>query len=277
MNITAASEAGLLGRAGHLYHHLLSDLRDSRVDSWPLMDSPWPTVTLCGLYYFIVRFAGIRLMKDRTAYECRTAMFVYNVFQTFFSLWIFTRLGGFWLTGKYSWTCQPVDYTNSKDGLNAANIVWWYFFSKFTDFMDSFFMVLKKKNNQLTSLHVIHHMIMPMCSWIFLKWVGGGHSTFFMFLNMGVHVVMYFYYLMSGLGPQVQKYLWWKRYITEMQLLQFVSFSLHALIPLFASCSYPTPAAYFIIFLGVLFFTLFTNFYIKSYTRKASLKNAKAD
>ena len=97
---------------------------------------------------------------------------------------------------------------------SAANIVWWYFFSKFTDFMDSFFMVLKKKNNQLTSLHVIHHMIMPMCSWIFLKWVGGGHSTFFMFLNMGVHVVMYFYYLMSGLGPQVQKYLWWKRYIT---------------------------------------------------------------
>ena len=64
--------------------------------------------------------------------------------------------------------------------------------------MDSFFMVLKKKNNQLTSLHVIHHAIMPMVSWIFLKFVGGGHSTFFMFLNMGVHVVMYFYYLMSG-------------------------------------------------------------------------------
>ena len=97
---------------------------------------------------------------------------------------------------------------------SAANIVWWYFFSKFIDFMDSFFFVLRKKNNQLTSLHVIHHAIMPMVCWIFLKFVGGGHSTFFMFLNMGVHVVMYFYYLVSGLGPQVQKYLWWKRYIT---------------------------------------------------------------
>ena len=159
-------------------------------------------------------------------------------------------------------------------------------------------MVLKKKNNQLTSLHVIHHMIMPMCCWIFLKWVGGGHSTFFMFLNMGVHVVMYFYYLMSGLGPQVQKYLWWKRYITgnddygmveselnnviafilEMQLLQFVSFSIHAVLPLITtSCSYPAPAALFIISLGVLFFTLFTNFYIKSYTKKASLKTVKSE
>ena len=56
-------------------------------------------------------------MKDKPAYECRAAMFVYNVFQTFFSLWIFSRLGGYWLTGKYSWTCQPVDYSNSADGL----------------------------------------------------------------------------------------------------------------------------------------------------------------
>ena len=51
MNSTAASEAGLLG----LYDHLVIDLRDPRVDSWPLMASPWPTVSLCVLYYFIVR------------------------------------------------------------------------------------------------------------------------------------------------------------------------------------------------------------------------------
>jgi len=258
-----------------LYDHIFTDLRDPRVDSWPLMASPWPTFILCSIYYWIVRFGGISFMKDKPAYECRAAMFVYNVFQTFFSLWIFSRLGGYWLTGKYSWTCQPVDYSNSADGLNAANIVWWYFFSKFTDFMDSFFMVLKKKNNQLTSLHVIHHAIMPMVSWIFLKYVGGGHSTFFMFLNMGVHVVMYFYYLMSGMGPAVQKYLWWKRYITEMQLLQFVSFSIHGCIPLFTSCNYPYQGSLFILFLGVLFFSLFTNFYIQSYTKKAAMKKAQ--
>ena len=65
--------------------------------------------------------------------------------------------------------------------------------------------------------------------------------------------------------------------ILEMQLLQFVSFSLHALLPLITSCSYPAPAALFIISLGVLFFTLFTNFYIKSYTKKASLKTVKSE
>ena len=62
-----------------------------------------------------------------------------------------------------------MDYSSSPDALAAAAAVWWYYWSKFTDFTDTLFMVLKKKNNQITSLHVIHHAIMPMTSWIFLK------------------------------------------------------------------------------------------------------------
>ena len=127
-----------------------------------LMSSPWPTLGLCVLYYYLVRFAGPAFMKGRPAYDVQKLMFLYNFLQTLFSAWIFSRLSRFWLSGKYSWVCQPVDYSDSEDGVYMAATVWWYFFSKFTDFMDSFFMVLKKKNNQLTSLHVIHHAIMPM-------------------------------------------------------------------------------------------------------------------
>ncbi len=38
-------------------------------------------------------------------------------------------------------------------------------------------------------------------------------------LNALVHTVMYSYYFLSALGPQMQKYLWWKRYITKMQMV----------------------------------------------------------
>ena len=65
--------------------------------------------------------------------------------------------------------------------------------------------------------------------------------------------------------------------ISEMQLLQFVSFSIHAMLPLITSCNYPAPACLFILSLGFLFFSLFTNFYIKSYTKKASLKTVKSE
>ena len=103
---------------------------------------------------------------------------------------------------------------------------------------------------------------------LLLRWVGGGHSTFFMFLNIGVHVVMYFYYFMSSFGPSVQKYLWWKKYITSMQLVQFVTWSIHASTPLFMDCHYPKVYVAFLLFLGAFFFTLFTNFYIQSYIKK---------
>lgn len=37
--------------------------------------------------------------------------------------------------------------------------------------------------------------------------------------NSFVHVIMYSYYGLSTLGPTVTKYLWWKKYITIIQLV----------------------------------------------------------
>ena len=39
--------------------------------------------------------------------------------------------------------------------------------------------------------------------------------------NSFVHVVMYFYYMVSALGPQYRKYLWWKRYVTLLQIVSY--------------------------------------------------------
>lgn len=47
----------------------------------------------------------------------------------------------------------------------------------------------------------------------------GGHSTFFAMLNTFVHIVMYFYYMLSAMGPDYQKYIWWKKYLTAFQMV----------------------------------------------------------
>lgn len=47
----------------------------------------------------------------------------------------------------------------------------------------------------------------------------GGLGTFHALLNCCVHVVMYTYYALSALGPAYQKYLWWKKYMTTIQLV----------------------------------------------------------
>jgi len=38
-------------------------------------------------------------------------------------------------------------------------------------------------------------------------------------INSFTHVLMYTYYGLSALGPHMQKYLWWKKYLTRVQLV----------------------------------------------------------
>ena len=45
--------------------------------------------------------------------------------------------------------------------------------------------------------------------------------AFFMgVLNTFVHIIMYSYFGLSALGPSVQKHLWWKKYVTKLQLVR---------------------------------------------------------
>lgn len=44
-------------------------------------------------------------------------------------------------------------------------------------------------------------------------------GSFHAMVNAGVHVIMYFYYGLSAAGPRFQKYLWWKKYMTAIQLV----------------------------------------------------------
>lgn len=55
--------------------------------------------------------------------------------------------------------------------------------------------------------------------WFGVKFTPGGHSTFFGLLNTFVHIIMYTYYLLTAMGPQYQKYLWWKKYLTALQMV----------------------------------------------------------
>lgn len=49
--------------------------------------------------------------------------------------------------------------------------------------------------------------------------ISGGNATFPNILNNFVHICMYSYYMLSAMGPQYQKYLWWKKYMTELQIV----------------------------------------------------------
>jgi elongation of very long chain fatty acids protein 7 len=76
---------------------------------------------------------------------------------------------------------------------------------------------------------------------------------------------MYAYYGLAALGPEYQKYLWWKKYMTKMQMIQFVLVMIHSAQLFFIECSYPKIFSIWICSYAIIFMVFFTNFYIQEY------------
>lgn len=82
------------------------------------------------------------------------------------------------------------------------------------------FFILKKKQSQVTFLHVYHHSVMISCAWGMARFVGGGHAAFLPLINSFVHACMYGYYLFSVWNKDYKNNSWFKRRITELQLVR---------------------------------------------------------
>ncbi|GLV42890.1 uncharacterized protein CBL_09970 [Carabus blaptoides fortunei] len=61
--------------------------------------------------------------------------------------------------------------------IHLAGVLYWYYIAKFTEFFDTFFFVLRKKSNNVSFLHVLHHGVMPFFSWYSVKYSAGGSVT----------------------------------------------------------------------------------------------------
>ncbi|XP_031826846.1 very long chain fatty acid elongase AAEL008004 [Nomia melanderi] len=268
---------GLVRMALDQYTEILTTISDPRVGDWPLMDSPIPTVLIVLLYLYGVTIFGPRVMANRKPFKLRGVLLAYNAFQVVFSLgMLYEHLMSGWLL-DYSYKCQPVDYSHNPSALRMASLCWWYFISKFTEFADTIFFVLRKKDSQVTFLHLYHHSLTPLETWICVKFIAGGHGTLGNLINNAVHVIMYTYYLVSAMGPEYQKYLWWKKHLTSVQLVQFFLVFVHSTQALVFDCGYPKLVAALLLLHSTIFFILFSDFYRYSYIKSARTKLLKGE
>ncbi|XP_014784232.1 elongation of very long chain fatty acids protein 4 isoform X1 [Octopus bimaculoides] len=240
---------------------------DPRVADWPLMDGISNTLALSGLYLLIV-WCGPIYMHKRKPFVLKWPLFIYNITLIALNFYIcFELLVGSYRAG-YNYLCQPVTYSLDPNEMRIANAIWWFYVSKLIEMLDTVFFILRQKNEQITFLHVYHHVTMFPIWWIGTKWVAGGQSFLGALLNSSIHVMMYSYYGLSALGPAMQKYLWWKRYLTIVQLVQFVVGMIHATQSLLLSCNFPVWMHWALIFYGMSLLLLFLNFYYNSYVLK---------
>lgn len=92
------------------------------------------------------------------------AAFVYDVVVSGLNMYIGVGLIYEVVRLKYTWVCNKYEYND--DTLPIAHYLWWFYFSKHIEFMDTVFMILRHKLDQVSLLHVYHHFTMPIFWWI---------------------------------------------------------------------------------------------------------------
>ncbi|KAL4899852.1 hypothetical protein BDW74DRAFT_171249 [Aspergillus multicolor] len=278
----------------HLWPHFsraFTALTGKTPSEFHLQPGVTPMTTLQGTLvslatYYVVIFGGRQLMKNQAPFKLQTLFIIHN--------FILTLISG----GLLALFLEQILPTLRQDGVLHAicdarggwtdELVLLYYLNyltKYLELADTVFLVLKKK--PLTFLHTYHHGATALLCYVEL--VGRTSVSWVpITLNLTVHVVMYWYYFQSARGIKI----WWKRYITILQIAQFVidiGFIYFASYTYFASTYFPWApntghcmgeeyAAAFGVFIISSYLLLFVSFYATTYKQAAPrlLSSARA-
>ncbi|XP_003744846.1 elongation of very long chain fatty acids protein 1 [Galendromus occidentalis] len=242
---------------------------DPRLEGYPFVGNFWFMTGLVIAYLYFVKILGPKLMADRPAFEITTIIKAYNFANIFINLFFTIQFSRYsYFGGGYSLFCQKMDHSRDENSIMLVKLGYYYCIIRVLDLLDTIFFVMRKKFNQITALHCSHHALVAWSGWLFVSVGCDGQVVLGIIVNSAVHVLMYTYYFLAACGPSVKPYLWWKRYITRIQIGQFVGLLFHIMIPIFYDCGYPRGLLVWAFAQGTLGLVLFINFYLKSYIVK---------
>jgi fatty acid elongase 3 len=169
--------------------------------------------------YLTVLFVLTKVMAGRKPMKLRLPLAIHNLTLTAFSFVAFCAVVYYMVPIWYSRGTYVVSCDPNREIYSRGPVVFWFYLfylSKMYEFLDTVFQVLKKKN--LLFLHVYHHCVTLVLVWVTIRednpmqWAD-------ISANLFVHVIMYYYYFITDFYGSV---VWWKRYITTIQIIQFV-------------------------------------------------------
>ncbi|XP_075155760.1 very long chain fatty acid elongase 7-like [Haematobia irritans] len=265
---------GTTGMAMKALEALQNSPLDERVTTNPILGSPWVMVGGIILYLLTVKVWGPRFMANRKPYKVERIMMAYNIVQILLNLFIFYEAirYSYWRS-DFSLTCRHAPDDMSPENLKLARPIRLYLFSKYLDFLDTIFFLLRKKFNQITFLHIYHHSIMVFVVHNYAAHFYGSHATSTGILNSFVHFVMYLYYQVAAMKLNINLENW-KRRMTQLQFLQFFLLFIHFTLPLFNNwCNANVMVLVFMCSQNMIVSLLFANFYYQTYIRKDRKKS----
>lgn len=134
-----------------------------------MMGSPASLVLLISTYLIFVLNIGPKYMKDRKPKNLTNFTRVYNVLQVIICSGFVYRGYQNGFTIRYLLTCMARESSNER-WLNYKTIQWWFLMLRLAEFTETVVFVLRKKQNQVSLLHVYHHISTAVIVWIYVKY-----------------------------------------------------------------------------------------------------------
>jgi len=237
--------------------------KNSPTRGMPLTDIK--TAFTIAMAYLAFVFIGTKVMEKRKAFTSLYPLqFAYNIVQIALCSYMCIEAGLQAYRNGYSLLpCENFNYENPPLG----NVLWLFYVSKVLDFMDTIFIVLRKKSDQLSFLHVYHHFTIFSFYWWNVNCAYDGDIYLTIILNGAIHTIMYTYYFLA----LHTKDIWWKSYLTSCQLIQFMCMLTQAAYLVFSGCQkFPRPIVIIYFFYILSLFILFSQFFVQKYMKKAT-------
>ena len=242
---------------------------DQRIASyWFVRNGMLPSVIIVSAYLVLTMVLLPKYMASREPMRLRLTMLCYNISMCianmYFAMWAFVlyRFGQEWFN-----FVAPSQYDTSPQQMQTIQFMYIYMISKYIDLLDTFFLVLRKKS--LTFLHLYHHAIVPIISIIsFILHPTSNPVGIFAFFNSIVHSLIYVYLTLATLAPATAKQVWWKKCITQAEIVQFFIYSVFTALYYTFSQGYSTAYIWIAISQNPIFAYLFIRYYIQSYPSK---------
>ena len=185
-----------------------------------------------GIYYYD---AGVKMLRDifiehrvenmnvpvvRSIVRLEKPFtFLHNLALAVFSGWVFVCLQDALMTQGFVFRSMYWFEQNKID-----NIVWWFYVSKYWEFIDTFILVVRGKEPSF--LQKFHH-VGAVLTWHFCYNYKIDAIIYGTWLNSFVHLIMYLYFCLSSVGIRLSAI---RPIITSVQLIQFVAGNLIATV-----------------------------------------------
>lgn len=245
-----------------------------------LLTSPIPVFCLTGAYILFVCLIGPIWMRNREPFQLKNVIRFYNLLMVVMALVLFRQLLDSVVSFEHMFTCNKLFDLSDESGTKVYKLGNFILAVRLSEYLDTIFFTLRKKQNQITFLHVFHHAFVPIYAYWVLRTAPVRFNVYIILINSLIHILMYFYYFLATFQQPrnsqqklsfamqvVSKLLLFKKYMTQLQILQFVSLGFYtvyvALQP--NKCNVPWTYIASNFFLAFGFLALFVHFYLNIY------------